>query len=111
MNRDELYVIHILECIDRINRFVEARGESLLGEEMAQDAVLRNLQTLAESTQHLSEEVKKALPGIRWGSIAGFRNVLFHGYLGVNMDRIWEIVEGDLPELEAALRNIAPEKR
>jgi uncharacterized protein with HEPN domain len=30
---------------------------------------------------------------------AGFRNVLFHDYLGVNVDRVWEIVSVHLPVL------------
>jgi len=41
-----------------------------------QDAVLRNLQVIAESTQRLSEEIKATQPEIEWRRIAAFRNVL-----------------------------------
>ncbi len=54
-----------------------------------QDAVLRNLHTLTESTQRISENLKKKHPEVEWKSIAAFRNVLVHDYLGIDIDRIW----------------------
>jgi uncharacterized protein with HEPN domain len=47
-----------------------------------QDAVLRNLQTLPEATQRLSDKLKAAHPQVEWDRIAAFRNVLVHNYLG-----------------------------
>lgn len=41
-----------------------------------------------------------------WKSIVGLRNVLVHDYLGVNVARIWEIVERDLPDLKAKVTAI-----
>lgn len=108
-DRDELYVIHILECIDKINRFTQRDHDRFLSEEIVQDAVLRNLQTLAESVKRLSDDLKSPLPDIRWQSIVGFRNLIVHDYLGVNVERVWEILEHDLPQLETALRPLAPE--
>ena len=70
--------------------------------------MLRNLQTLAESTQRISEERKSAHPSIPWRSLAGFRNLLVHGYLGVDLVQVWRIVEQELPilrrEIELMLR-------
>jgi uncharacterized protein with HEPN domain len=40
-----------------------------------QDGVIRNLQTLAESSQRLSSEIKATEPQIPWRELAGFRNV------------------------------------
>lgn len=45
---------------------------------------MRNLQILAESSQRLSDLTKATEPGVAWRDIAGFRNVLVHGYLAVN---------------------------
>jgi uncharacterized protein with HEPN domain len=55
------------------------------------------LHTLSESTQRISNELKKQHPDIDWRTIAAFRNVVVHDYLGVDLDRIWDIVEDDLP--------------
>ena len=43
---------------------------------------------------------------ISWFVIAGFRNVLVHDYLGISILRVWNIVDRDLPTLEAAIRNM-----
>ena len=74
-----------------------------MGSSMVQDAVIRNLQVLAESTQRLSDDFKARHPHVDWRALAGFRNVLVHEYLGVDIDRVWQIVERNLPELKRNL--------
>jgi len=66
---------------------------------------LRNLQTLAESSQRLSEQLKASRPEIDWRGIAGLRNILVHDYLGISLPRVWEIVEVFLPQLKTAVRH------
>ena len=73
---------------------------------MVQDAVVRNLQTLAESTQRLSSSLKATESGVSWDAIAGFRNVLVHNYLGMDLELVWSVVEIDLPELGAAIERM-----
>jgi len=46
---------------------------------------------------------------VNWRKIAGFRNVVVHGYLGINMRTIWEIVRRDLPELKRHITTILAE--
>ena len=70
---------------------------------MIQDAVIRNLQVMAESTQRLSDELKAAHPEIQWHGIAGFRNLLVHDYFGVDLRVVWQIVAKDVPELKASV--------
>ena len=70
---------------------------------MIQDAVVRNLQTLAESTQRLSSDLKERHPEIDWYKISGFRNVLVHDYLGIDIERVWIVIESDLPQLKSAI--------
>ena len=62
-----------------------------------QDAVLRNLQTMTESTQRLSDTLKAAHPDVEWRRIIAFRNVLVHDYLGIDLERVWEIIQRDVP--------------
>lgn len=102
--RDRLYLDHMLECIGRIKNYTELNRSTFLGSEMVQDAVVRNLQTLAESSQKLSEDFKAGSPHIDWRAISGFRNILVHDYLGLDLERIWLVIEQDLPHLEATLR-------
>ena len=67
-----------------------------------QDAVLRNLHTIAESTQRLSDRVQATEPDVPWRAIAGFRNVIVHGYLGIDLEVVWSVVDRELPRLAEA---------
>ena len=103
MKDNTLYLVHIRECINRIEQYVQGGREAFLRSTLVQDAVVRNLQVLAESTQRLSDDFKARHPHVDWRALAGFRNVLVHEYLGVDIDRVWQIVERNLPELKRHL--------
>jgi len=103
MKDDRLYLIHITECIERIERYTAEGRDAFFADTMIQDAVLRNLHILSESTQRLSDTLKGKHPEVVWFSIAGFRNVIVHDYLGIDLGAIWDIVARDLPELKHAV--------
>ena len=65
--------------------------------------MLRNLQTMAESAQRVSDDLKAKHPEVEWRRIAAFRNVLVHDYLGIDMERVWEITQRDVPQLKRAI--------
>ncbi len=75
---------------------------------------MRRLQTMAESTQRLSEELTAQTVNIDWRAIAGFWNVLVHDYNvlvhdyidGIDLQRVWDAVKNYLPELEATVRQL-----
>jgi uncharacterized protein with HEPN domain len=48
----------------------------------------------------LSADLKAAHPEVDWRGISGLRNILVHDYLGINLRRVWEIVERDLHALK-----------
>lgn len=100
MKDDTLYLIHITECLARIEQYTAAGKEAFFADSKTQDAVLRNLQIMAESTQRLSDSIRAAHPDIDWRGIAGFRNILVHNYLGLNLVRVWGIIEQDVPQLK-----------
>ena len=71
-----------------------------------QDAIVRNLQVLCESTQRIGEPHKQRHPEINWPSIVGMRNILVHDYFEVDFETVWLVVTRDLPPLEKAMRAI-----
>ncbi len=93
------YLRHILECAKAVQGYVVEGREAFNQDRRTQKAVLRELQELSESLQHISPETKERHPEIPWRDIGAFRNVLVHDYLGINLDRIWEIIHEDLPPL------------
>lgn len=111
MSDDRLYLIHISECIDRIETYTRGMTrEAFLESSLVQDAVIRNLQTLSESTQRLSEGTKASQPEIKRYQIAGFRNVLVHDYLGVDVERVWNIVSNRVERTSHARSETGPSR-
>lgn len=98
-----MLLAHMLDCLERILEYTNAERACFDASRLVQDAVIRNLQTLAESSQRLSSEIKLTEPQIPWRELAGFRNVIVHGYLGVDLGAVWLVVEQDLPALTQAV--------
>ncbi len=103
---DRVLLAHMRECLDRIRAYTNADRARFDTSRLVQDAVIRNLQTLAESSQRLSSEIKGTEPQTPWRELAGFRNVIVHGYLGVDLGAVWLVVEQDLPPLAEAVNRM-----
>ncbi|MEW7979999.1 MAG: DUF86 domain-containing protein [Candidatus Sedimenticola endophacoides] len=63
------------------------------------DATLRNLELIGEAATHIPDEIRTAHPEIPWRMVIATRNRLIHGYLGIDDDTLWSIIENDVPEL------------
>lgn len=109
MKDSRVYIIHIRDCISRIEQYT-SEGESAFFEDLkTQDAVIRNLEVMCESISLLPEEWKNQYPEMNWAGISGFRNILAHQYLGLELDSIWDVVQNYLPDLSRAIEAIAEE--
>ena len=103
---DRVLLAHMRDSLDRILEYTNAERSRFEASRLVQDAVIRNLQTLTESSQRLSDEIKSTEPQIPWRELAGFRNVIVHGYLGVDLGAVWLVVEQDLPALSEAVNRM-----
>jgi uncharacterized protein with HEPN domain len=103
---ERAYLDHIDHCIRRIEEDSAGGREAVFASPTLQDAIVRNLQVLCESTQHMTDASKKAHPEVDWRGIAGMRNVLVHGYFDIDMDSVWDIIQRDLPVLKKAIRQL-----
>lgn len=101
--RDRLYLGHIQECIQKIEKYTAPGREQFLTDPQMQDAVMRNFEIIGEAVKRLSDEVINRTPDVEWHRIAGFRDVLIHGYMGINLNRVWNVIENDLHNLKEAV--------
>lgn len=77
--------------------------------EIIYDATLRNLELIGEAATHIPDEVRVAHPDIPWRMIIATRNRLIHGYLGIDDDTLWSIIQDDVPELLPLLQALKHE--
>ena len=103
VNRQHRLLTYIRNSIELVERRTRAGREAFLDDVDAQDAVLWRLQTLAEATNRLLPELKARHPSIPWRAIYGFRNIAAHGYLDLQIDRVWEIIDVHLVALKTAV--------
>ena len=109
MRKDpRVYLAHILECIQKIERFTADGKGRFLSDELIQDAVLRNFEVIGEAAKRIDDAYRAAHPAIPWRALAGLRDVLIHPYEGVDLERVWAVVEGDLPGLKGAIAALLP---
>jgi uncharacterized protein with HEPN domain len=70
------------------------------------DATLRNLELIGEAATHIPTEVREQYPHFPWRMMIATRNKLIHGYLGIDNDTLWSIIQTDVPELLNQLQKI-----
>ena len=74
------------------------------------DATLRNLELIGEAATHIPEAVRSSHADIPWRMIIATRNRLIHGYLGIDNDAVWSIIQDEasvlLQQLEAMRRQL-----
>jgi len=107
MKENLAYIEHILLAIEKILEYT--KGMSLLDfreNEMAQDAVIRNIEIIGEATKNISNDLKATYTEIPWRAMTGMRDKLIHDYMGVDTDVLWKTIEKDIPLLESTIRKI-----
>lgn len=70
------------------------------------DATVRNLELIGEAATHIPSEIRDIYPSIPWRLVIATRNRLIHGYLGIDNDTLWSIIQDDIPALIAELQKI-----
>jgi uncharacterized protein with HEPN domain len=105
-DRDELYVVHIAEAIERIRRYTATGRAAFMADDMIQSAVVRQMEIIGEAARNLSGELRSDERAVPWKKIIGTRDRLSHGYSEVNLDAVWAIVEHDLAELDREVKRI-----
>ena len=106
-----LYVDYIIKSVDLIELMIgDLAKKEFIEDFIRYEAVLRRLQTIAESTQKLPQVIKDKYDQIPWGDIAGFRNILVHDYLGdLNENVLWDVIKAHLPLLKETMLKIQQE--
>lgn len=108
MSRDPAeYVHHIRDSMAYIESWAAEGSERFFGDMRTQAAVIRKLQELSESIKRLHGMVGDHYPDVPWREVIAFRDVIVHDYLGLNLDRIWDIATIHVPALKPHIARIA----
>jgi uncharacterized protein with HEPN domain len=109
MWRDEAFLLDILLAAKELRQFTEGVSyERFSNDRLLQHAVIRLIEIIGEAARNISSDFKDAHREIPWPSIVGMRHRLVHEYFRVASDKVWEVVQRDVPELVALVEPLVP---
>ncbi len=109
---DPVFLSDILRCIHTIETYTQSGQAAFLQSQLLQDAVIRNFEIIGEATKRLSAELRQQYPEIPWRRMAGFRDILIHNYMNIDITTVWQAVQELSPiatQLEFILLSITQE--
>lgn len=108
MKRDlNLFIEDIKNSIKNIGEFSKGLTlDKFSKNNLRQSAIIRQLEIMGEAVKNIPDSFKERYPNIPWRKIAGFRDILSHAYFGVNIERVWNIIEIDLPKLKEEINKL-----
>lgn len=105
-SKDIIRLEHIIQAIERIKRYtLGKRFDDLVKDDMMYYAVVKNIEIIGEAANLLTNEFKSEHPDTQWKLITGMRNYIVHEYFQVDNTVIWDVIQNDLPYLEAQIKD------
>ena len=101
------YVNDMIEFGEKVIRFSTGlEQQAFLADVMRFDATIRNLELIGEAATRIPEQIRQSIAGVPWRLVIAVRNRLIHGYLGLDSDTLWSIIQTDVPALLVQLKAI-----
>lgn len=103
----QFYIRDMLDFTEQALAYTRGLDQAaFLAHRMVYDATLRNIELIGEAATHVPDTVRQAHSHIPWRLVIATRNRLIHGYLGIDSDTVWSIVQDDLPTLATQLKSL-----
>jgi len=106
---DAALLLDMLIAARKISDRIRSRTrEAFHADDVVQDAVIRQLQTIGEAASQVTPGFREAHPEIPWSETIGMRHRLVHDYRRINLDVVWHTATNDVPMLIALLEPLVP---
>ena len=105
--RDQTYFEDMLSySVDAVAFLGAAEPADLAADKLTRYALIRAVEIVGEAASKVSPDARAELADLPWRRIIGMRNTLIHGYRGMNLDLLVEVVRDHLPSLVSRLEQI-----
>ncbi|WP_448542501.1 HepT-like ribonuclease domain-containing protein [Roseiflexus sp.] len=109
MWRDASLLLDMLIASRDARQFSEGlTWEEFQRSSLHQHAIAKALENIGEAARKVSDETRASHPQIPWSQIIGLRHRIAHDYLHLDLMRIWEIVQHDVPALIEMVEPLVP---
>jgi uncharacterized protein with HEPN domain len=108
VSRDVLLFLQDIEqSCAKIIRYTEGlKRDQVFADEMRFDGVLLNLHVIGEAVKRLPQDLRERYSDIAWREIAGLRDFVAHAYFALDLDILWDAIQGDIPALQIRIQHI-----
>lgn len=83
----------------------------LVKDETLKRAFVRSLEIIGEATKKIPEGFRAKYPDINWREMAAMRDVLIHGYFGINYNIVWDVIVNHIPMLFDKIKEIVKSQK
>ncbi len=106
----KLFLEDILESINAIEDYIKYIDfEYFRKDRKTYQAVIREFEIRVEATKNIYKDLKEIYPDYHWRIIIDFRNMITHGYFGIDFLTVWNTAHYDLAELKKIIEKILKE--
>ena len=97
----------MLQAARTAHSMIKRETRKSLGQDIKlQLALAKAFEIIGEAASKVSSETQWSYSQMQWQTLIGLRNTLIHSYLDIDLDKLWEAANFDLPPLIAQLEEI-----
>ncbi|MGH2562121.1 MAG: HepT-like ribonuclease domain-containing protein [Thermomicrobiales bacterium] len=98
--RDHAALLDIVQAARTIIEFTDGMtAEDLSADRKTQYAVLFQILVVGEAVKRLSPTFRLGHPEVEWIGAARMRDRVIHQYDKINLDRVWTVIQEEIPRL------------
>ncbi|MHC4479666.1 MAG: HepT-like ribonuclease domain-containing protein [Planctomycetota bacterium] len=104
MEADRFCLIHMAECIRRVEHYVEGGRGAFMSSTLVQDAVLWNVQLISAAALRVSQSEKMLHPEVAWAQIGKTFREIARDPWQLDEERLWRCTDEELPVLRRGVQ-------